>query len=57
MNSLTELQKDWQALGSEDPLWAVLNDPATKGGKWSPVDFLAAGDKEIATVFDWLAGC
>lgn len=44
---LGELQRHWQAFGEQDPLWAILTDPARKGGRWSPEEFFATGVAEI----------
>ena len=54
MTTFGKLRESWQSLGSDDPLWATLSDPRTKGGKW-PVDvFLRTGQTEIDRVFTWL---
>jgi SAM-dependent methyltransferase len=50
-----DLQRSWEALGREDPLWAVLTDPGKRGGGWAPEEFLASGEYEIARVFGRLA--
>lgn len=44
---LGELQRHWQAFGEQDPLWAILTDPARKGGRWTPEEFFATGVAEI----------
>ena len=44
---LGELQRHWQAFGEQDPLWAILTDPARKGGRWTPEEFFATGVVEI----------
>ncbi|MFN7978002.1 MAG: class I SAM-dependent methyltransferase [Vicinamibacterales bacterium] len=44
---LRELQRHWQAFGEQDPLWAILTDPARKGGRWTPEEFFATGVAEI----------
>ncbi|MEZ5418663.1 MAG: class I SAM-dependent methyltransferase [Vicinamibacterales bacterium] len=44
---LSELQRHWHAFGEQDPLWAILTDPARKGGRWSADDFFATGTAEI----------
>ena len=44
---LGELQRHWQAFGERDPLWAILTDPARKGGRWTPEEFFATGVAEI----------
>lgn len=43
-------RRDWERLAAEDPLWAVLTDPARRGGRWTPEEFLATGEAEIAAV-------
>lgn len=47
-NRLARLSRDWSTLGQEDPLWAVLVDPARRGGRWDVAEFLASGLAEIA---------
>jgi ubiquinone/menaquinone biosynthesis C-methylase UbiE len=55
MTTFGELRENWQSLGNDDPLWAILSDPRTKGGKWSVGEFLKTGQMEIERVFTWLA--
>jgi ubiquinone/menaquinone biosynthesis C-methylase UbiE len=50
--NLLEWQKNWDDLGKEDPLWAVLTDPQKKGGKWDPKEFFAIGEEEIKNALD-----
>jgi ubiquinone/menaquinone biosynthesis C-methylase UbiE len=40
-------RQQWEALGTEDPYWAVLSDPEKKGGKWDKSDFFQTGVEEI----------
>jgi ubiquinone/menaquinone biosynthesis C-methylase UbiE len=47
-NRLARLSRDWSTLGQEDPLWAVLVDPARRGGRWDVAEFLASGRAEIS---------
>jgi ubiquinone/menaquinone biosynthesis C-methylase UbiE len=54
MTTFQELRENWQSLGTDDPLWAILNDPRAKGGKWSVNEFLQTGQMEIDRVFSWL---
>lgn len=51
---LSRLRDDWEQLGETDPYWAVLSDPAKRGGKWDPDSFYASGREEIAYVLDYL---
>lgn len=37
----------WNELGEVDPFWAVLSDPAKRGGKWDPGEFFLSGRREI----------
>lgn len=39
-------RRDWEELAEHDPLWAVLSDPARKGGRWDVAEFLATGERE-----------
>jgi SAM-dependent methyltransferase len=52
---LADLETKWDALGREDPLWAILTDPSKAGGRWSPEEFFATGRTEIDNVFAELA--
>lgn len=45
-----QLTRHWDRFGATDPLWAILTDPARKGGRWSPDAFFATGRVEIAAV-------
>lgn len=45
--NLDDLQRHWDAFGVRDPLWAILTDPARKGGRWTPAEFFATGVAEI----------
>jgi len=52
MASLERHKQDWERLAAEDPLWAVLTDPARRGRRWRVEDFLATGEAEIAAVLE-----
>ena len=41
---------DWEVLAEEDPLWAVLTDPARRRGRWTADEFLATGEVEVAEI-------
>jgi SAM-dependent methyltransferase len=45
---LGRLRARWEAFGREDPLWAVLSNPAKKGRKWDVDEFFGTGEAEIA---------
>ena len=44
---LEQVRRDWERLGADDPLWAVLMMPGTRNGGWSVDDFLRTGRLEV----------
>lgn len=42
-------QRDWETLAREDPLWAILTDPAKRERQWDRAAFLATGLQELRT--------
>lgn len=44
------LAGDWDELASADALWAVLSDPARKGGGWTREAFLESGAETVASL-------
>ncbi|HBI16258.1 MAG TPA: SAM-dependent methyltransferase [Desulfobulbaceae bacterium] len=40
-------RKQWEALGTDDPYWAVLTDPGKKNGRWVKEEFFQTGKNEI----------
>jgi SAM-dependent methyltransferase len=52
---LAELQRHWDAFGERDPLWAILTDPARKGGRWDLGEFFATGEAEVQALIDTAA--
>ena len=46
--SLVRHKRDWEELAAEDPLWAVLTDPARRRTGWDVHEFLETGEREIA---------
>jgi len=47
---LERLRRVWNELGADDPLWAILSDPAKRGGRWNEAEFFALGEAEIAAI-------
>ena len=47
--NLHDLQQHWDAFGRQDPMWAILTDPARKGRRWTAAEFFATGVEEIET--------
>jgi SAM-dependent methyltransferase len=46
---LEALERTWTELGGDDPLWAILSDPAMVGGGWAEhlPEFFASGRREV----------
>ncbi len=49
-NDLNHLRTTWDALGHDDPHWAILSRPDKRGGRWNNDEFFAAGEIEIAAI-------
>lgn len=49
-----DLQKNWEGLAQSDPLWAILSLPQYKGNKWSPAEFWATGQAEVAHLLEYI---
>ena len=47
---LRELQRNWDAFGESDPLFAVASWPGKRGGRWDVEEFLRTGEEEIEEV-------
>ena len=41
----------WDRHARNDPMWAVLSDPAKKGRKWDLQEFMRNGEREIALLW------
>jgi SAM-dependent methyltransferase len=54
-SAFEQVRADWTRLGAEDPLWAVLLDPAKKDGGWAVEEFLAEGRRDVSAARDRLA--
>lgn len=55
MNSLKELQRNWEGLAQADPLWAICTDPAKRNSQWTSEDFFATGHREVEAVLAYAA--
>ncbi len=51
-----EVGRHWQALGAEDPLWAVLTRRDMRGGRWQEGEFFGTGERQIEALFRDLEG-
>lgn len=47
---IKKLQKNWNAFGKTDPLWAILTVSEKMGNKWEIEEFFRTGVQEIDTV-------
>jgi SAM-dependent methyltransferase len=56
MKSLQELQRTWEGLAQQDPLWAICTDPAKQNKRWSREEFFATGKNEVGVVLRCVAG-
>ena len=39
-------QREWEDLAAVDPLWAILSDPARRGGGWELEEFFRTGEAD-----------
>ena len=44
----------WERLAQTDPYWAILSEPAKRGGGWNVEDFFATGEVEVASLIDYV---
>ncbi len=45
--NIEQLAKQWEQLGQEDALWAILSEPERRGGAWTVEEFFETGRQEI----------
>jgi SAM-dependent methyltransferase len=43
---LARQQREWEDLAAVDPLWAILSDPARRGGGWDHDEFFRTGEAD-----------
>jgi 2-polyprenyl-3-methyl-5-hydroxy-6-metoxy-1,4-benzoquinol methylase len=48
--SLEKINKNWTALGEDDPMWVVLTDPAKKGNRWKEDEFFETGRQDVENI-------
>jgi SAM-dependent methyltransferase len=53
--ALAAHQKLWSRLGADDPIWAILTEPAKRRNQWEENDFFQTGVAEIAALKNDLA--
>ncbi len=47
---IEELKKNWNILGSTDPMWAISSLEEKKGNKWDEIEFYTRGKIEIKEI-------
>lgn len=52
--NLTDLQKNWDGFGKDDPLWAVLTNPDKINNQWEEADFFENGQRHFQDVLSKL---
>jgi ubiquinone/menaquinone biosynthesis C-methylase UbiE len=51
---IKDLQRDWDAFGKSDPLWAILTHPEKRGNKWDLSEFFETGAREIRELMQYI---
>lgn len=51
---VSDLGKDWDAFGKNDPMWAILTHPGKGGGRWQEEEFFASGVAEIRGLMEYI---
>ena len=54
--ALKHVRETYEALGADDPLYAVLSFRDTKGNRWDPEEFFARGRDEIRAGLEFISG-
>ena len=52
--TIEELQRNWDKFGEDDPFWAILTKPGTKGGRWNLREFFQTGEQEVAQTMEFV---
>ncbi len=47
MSDGSATRRDWDAIATADPFWAVLSEPDRKHGRWDEEEFFATGRREV----------
>jgi len=54
---LWQTRKHWDLFAQTDPYWAVLSEPAKRGGKWTLDEFFATGEAEADALLQAAERC
>jgi 2-polyprenyl-3-methyl-5-hydroxy-6-metoxy-1,4-benzoquinol methylase len=52
--NVEEMVSNWNAWGTQDPMYAILTDPDKVNGQWKEEEFFASGEKQIEERLKWL---
>lgn len=52
--NVQDMVSTWNVWGTQDPMFAILTDPAKAGGKWNQEEFFASGEKQVQERLKWL---
>lgn len=55
--NLQQLQASWDELGKDDPFWAILAVPGSKGNRWDLDEFFASGRDTVGSMLEFARGC
>jgi 2-polyprenyl-3-methyl-5-hydroxy-6-metoxy-1,4-benzoquinol methylase len=50
--NLKDIRKNWTLLGNEDPMHAILTDPAKTGNRWAMDEFFETGRAEVKQMLE-----
>jgi len=53
---LADVQRNWDDLGQQDPMWAICTDNEFHGNRWDPEAFFASGREAVDETIADLAG-
>lgn len=53
---LDDTQRHWDEFARQDPMFAILTDPAKRGNRWDPEAFFLTGQHDIDGTMQTLAG-
>jgi len=52
--NVEDMVSNWNDWADQDPMWAILTDPAKNNGKWNERDFFETGERQISRNLQWL---
>lgn len=51
---IPDMVKNWEAWGTQDPMFAILTDPDKAEGRWNEQEFFSSGEKRVEERLKWL---